>query len=92
MSHPVYVVSTYLLESLLVALLGEVQVVVHVVVADGAVGLHQPRALEVDDLRAAVALQVVRDHGRHRRVPLPQRVRVLAARQEALQNIILEMI
>ena len=37
-------------QGLLVALLREVEVVVHIVVADGAVHLHQARALEVHDL------------------------------------------
>ena len=73
------------LEGAVVALLGEVQVVVHVVVGDGAVGLHEA-GVDVDELCAGVALQLLGHQTVDLGVALAQRVRLVTTGQQRLEE------
>ncbi len=61
------------------------EIVVHVVVADGPVGLDEAR-VEVEELRPRVALQLLPHQAVHLGVAVPQRGGVLAAGEEGLQD------
>ncbi len=61
------------------------EIVVHVVVADGPIGLDEAR-VEVEELRPRVALQLLPHQAVHLGVAVPQRGGVLAAGEEGLQD------